>query len=95
MGILHLRVTEANQIIKLDRAIHGQNMTLRKIVVIKNKDQSIAPLYNYKGGISYYQFNIFLSLFINGKTWSSRSHTRWNCIILGIMALIDTKLTLI
>jgi hypothetical protein len=50
MGILHLRVTEANQIIKLDRAIHGQNMTLRKIVVIKNKDQSIAPLYNYKGG---------------------------------------------
>jgi len=50
MGILHLRITDANQIIKLDREIHGQNLSLKKIVVIKNKDQTGTPLYNYKGG---------------------------------------------
>ena len=50
MGILHLRITENNQIIKLDREIHGQNLSLKKIVVIKNKDQSATPLYSYKGG---------------------------------------------
>ena len=50
MGILHVRITEANQVIKLDRSIHGQNVTLRKIVIIKNKDQTVAPVYDYKGG---------------------------------------------
>ena len=49
MAILHLRITEANQIIKLDREIHGQNFSLKKIIVIKNKDQSGTP-YQYKGG---------------------------------------------
>ena len=56
MAILHLRITEANQVIKLDRAIHSQNMTLKKVVIIKNKDQTPpagpAVLYNYKGGIT-------------------------------------------
>jgi len=50
MAILHIRITEANQVIQLDRAIHGQNVTLRKIVIIKNKDQSVTPVYQYKGG---------------------------------------------
>ncbi len=50
MGILHIRITENSQVIKLDRSIHGQNMTLRKIVIIKNKDQTVAPVYDYKGG---------------------------------------------
>lgn len=49
MAILHLRITEANQVIKLDRAIHGQNFSLKKIVVIKNSDQTGTP-YQYKGG---------------------------------------------
>lgn len=49
MGILHIKITEANQIIKLDRSIHGQNLTLRKIVVIKNPDQTGTP-YDYRGG---------------------------------------------
>ena len=52
MAILHFRITEPNQVIKLDRAITGQNMTFRKIVIIKNKDQSIAPLYSYNGGVT-------------------------------------------
>ena len=51
MGILHFRITEANQVIKLDRSIHGQNMTLRKVVIIKNKNQTGTP-YNYKGGVT-------------------------------------------
>ena len=50
MGILHFRITENNQVIKMDRAIHGQNMTLKKVVIIKNKDQTVAPVYSYKGG---------------------------------------------
>ncbi len=49
MAILHFRVTEANEVIKLDRAIQGQNMTLRKIVVIKNDNQTGTP-YDFKGG---------------------------------------------
>jgi hypothetical protein len=52
MGILSFRITEPNQVIKLDRQIHGQNMTLKKIVIIKNKDQTVSPLYNYKGGVT-------------------------------------------
>ena len=52
MAILHVRITEANQVIKLDRAITGQNMTLRKVVIIKNKDQTVGPVYPYKGGIT-------------------------------------------
>lgn len=50
MGILHMKITEPNQVIKLDRQIHGQNLTLKKIVVIKNPDQTVAPLYDYRGG---------------------------------------------
>jgi len=41
MAILHIRITEANQVIKLDRGIHSQNMTLKKVVIIKNKDQTL------------------------------------------------------
>ena len=56
MAVLHFRITEANQVIKLDRGIHSQNMTLRKVVIVKNKDQTApaapAVLYNYKGGVS-------------------------------------------
>lgn len=55
MPILHIRITEANQIIKLDRGIHSQNMTLKKVVIIKNEDQTVvapAVLYDYKGGIT-------------------------------------------
>ena len=52
MPILHIRITEANQIIKLDRGIHSQNMTLKKVVIIKNEDQTGTPLYDYKGGIT-------------------------------------------
>lgn len=56
MGILHIRITQANQVIKLDSGIHSQNMTLKKVVIIKNKDQSVptlpAVLYNYKGGVT-------------------------------------------
>ena len=56
MPILHIRITEANQVIKLDRGIHSQNMNLKKVVIIKNKDQTPpagpAVLYNYKGGIT-------------------------------------------
>jgi hypothetical protein len=56
MGILHIRITEANQVIKLDSGIHSQNMTLKKVVIIKNKDQTVptlpAVLYNYKGGVT-------------------------------------------
>ena len=56
MGVLHFRITDANQVIKLDRGIHSQNMTLKKIVVVKNADQTPpalpAVLYNYKGGIT-------------------------------------------
>lgn len=50
MPILHIRITEANQIIKLDRGIHSQNMTLKKVVIIKNEDQTV--VYDYKGGIT-------------------------------------------
>lgn len=50
MGVLHFRITENNQVIKLDRQIHGQNMNLKKVVIIKNKDQTVAPVYGYKGG---------------------------------------------
>jgi len=50
MGILHFRITENNQVIKMDRAIHGQNLSLKKVVIIKNKDQTVAPVYSYKGG---------------------------------------------
>ncbi len=46
MGILHFRISEASQIIKLDRGIHGQNMTLKKIVVVK--EPTATP--DYKGG---------------------------------------------
>jgi len=46
MGILHFRITEQNQIIKLDRGIHGQNMTLKKVVVVK--EPTATP--DYKGG---------------------------------------------
>ncbi len=56
MAVLHFRITEANQVIKLDRGIHSQNMTLRKVVIVKNKDQTApalpAVLYNYKGGVT-------------------------------------------
>lgn len=45
-----MKITEPNQVIKLDRQIHGQNLTLKKIVVIKNPDQTVAPLYDYRGG---------------------------------------------
>ncbi len=50
MGVLHFRITENNQVIKLDRQIHGQNMNLKKVVIIKNKDQTVLPVYAYKGG---------------------------------------------
>jgi len=46
MGILHFRISEQSQIIKLDRGIHGQNMTLKKIVVVK--EPTATP--DYKGG---------------------------------------------
>jgi len=55
MGILHIRITQANQVIKLDSGIHSQNMTLKKVVIIKNKSQTVvapAVLYNYKGGVT-------------------------------------------
>ena len=55
MGILHIRITQANQVIKLDSGIHSQNMTLKKVVIIKNKVQTVvapAVLYNYKGGVT-------------------------------------------
>ena len=46
MGILHFRISEQSQIIKLDRGIHGQNMTLKKVVVVK--EPTATP--DYKGG---------------------------------------------
>ncbi len=44
MGILHFRITEQSQIIKLDRGIHGQNMTLKKVIVVK--EPTATPDYN-------------------------------------------------
>ncbi len=48
MGILHFRITEQSQIIKLDRGIHGQNMTLKKVIVVK--EPTATPDYN--GGVT-------------------------------------------
>ena len=46
MGILHIRITEKDQIIKLDKGIHGQNMTLKKAVIVK--EPTATP--DYRGG---------------------------------------------
>jgi len=74
MAILHVRITEANQVIKLDRGIHSQNMTLKKVVIIKNKDQTPpagpAVLYNYKGGIT-----VNLSFLAGGIEMASNTNT--------------------
>jgi len=46
MGILHIRITEKDQIIKLDKGIHSQNMTLKKAVIVK--EPTATP--DYRGG---------------------------------------------
>ncbi len=68
MGILHIKITEANQIIKLDRSIHGQNLTLKKIVVIKNPDQTGTP-FDYRGGAT-----ISMDFLVGGLQISSNSN---------------------
>ena len=48
MPVLHFRITNNNEIINIDRDIHGQNFTFKRAVVVKDATASTA----YKGGVS-------------------------------------------
>ena len=46
MGLLHIRIKQADEIINLDRGLHSQNFTLKKAVVVKGNSATT----EYKGG---------------------------------------------
>lgn len=51
MVVLHIRIKENNEVINLAQGLIGQNMTLRRCVVVKNPKTGAAP-HIYDGGIA-------------------------------------------
>ena len=49
MPILHIRITENEQIINLDSGIYSQNFTFKRAVIIKDVGTST---YDYRGGVT-------------------------------------------
>ena len=47
MPLLHFRISKPSEIINLDRALHGQNFTFKRAIVVKDPNSTI----NYGGGI--------------------------------------------
>tara|TARA_R110000851_G_scaffold134824_1_gene270160 strand:- start:5075 stop:5500 length:426 start_codon:yes stop_codon:yes gene_type:complete len=48
MPLLHFRISKASEIINLDKALHGQNFTFKRAIVVKNSASTI----KYKGGLT-------------------------------------------
>jgi len=87
MPILHIRITDNNQIIKLAKGIHAQQMTLKRCVVVKLERGT--STYLYKGGVTlgldFFRGGIEIASNINNdeisipfKDNDTVVDTRWN-----------------
>jgi hypothetical protein len=48
MPLLHFRISKPSEIINLDRALHGQNFTFKRAIVVKDPNSTI----KYGGGVT-------------------------------------------
>ena len=51
MTILHIRIKSSEEVITIDRGIHAQNFTLKRVSVVKNPN-AVGTGFDYKGGVS-------------------------------------------
>jgi len=53
MPVLHFRITSATQVINVNRELHAQNFTLKRVIAVKDTSaRPAAPAAQYNGGLT-------------------------------------------